>query len=142
MMANRRPRLIGLGGTAKLAGGREPHGIPLLAARERFPRVVAFDGRRVAGGQKPVVFSAKRRANQMRTDLPRFEDLALAVIAIGRAGLKGNDGVEALLVIKHLPAQRPVGGVLDIHVAILDKAFAALFFQLGDGVGEAVEDGH
>ncbi len=85
---------------------------------------------------------AQGGADEMRADFAAFKNIALAEISVDLAGGPGNHGVEALLVIENFSAEGSVGGQIDIDVAILDEALAALFDLIGDGGIEAVEDGH
>ena len=133
-MIDFRPRLILIGGAAKLAGGREPHRIAGSPPWLRFARLMAI------GRDQSFFLGAKRCADEVGADLTAAKHVALALIAGIRT--PRNRGVEALLIIKNASPQHLVRRQMDIHIAILHEAFAALSFGIGDGLCKSVEDGH
>ncbi len=128
--------LIDIGGAAKLAGGREPHGIAAAAARGGFTGLMVFRW------NQALLLSAQGGADEMRANLAAFESVALTEIPVYGSGEPGEDGVEALLVIYDHSAEGSVGGEMNIHAAVLHEAFAALFFEIEDWACESVENGH
>jgi len=130
------PGLVVVGGAAELAGGRQPHGIACATAGLSFARLMAV------GGNEAFLLCAQGGADEVGADFTSLKGVALAEVPIDCSGLPGNDRVEALLVVEDHSAEGAVVGGTDIHVAVLDEAFAALSFLIGDGLRKSVEDGH